>query len=468
MTQTTGIQFQQWVNPVAGERVNLRFDGQKTTLERGGKLTTVKPKPIDAAALAQGQANMRAMSQWNIWNVAQWIDILEVSTGSEAQAKAQLQALGFPLKLWDDVQAFRQQTGLPKMFGTTAQPAQASLTTWVILGSGDSPLPVIPNQKEIRLDDPAFRDNLLVHPTPEVKKRFEELNAPPPLNPAPPPESSAMWEQAQLLGKQGFVRLSPRRPDGSLWLPPALEPYRQKLLAWEQPVVRPAVIPGKPKLWESKFGGLPYRPKGTAWPTGRSGQLLYFLAQIDLSVVNAKGQLPDFPRKGLLQFFLADADYNYENKQPKPNFDTEVKVLYWPETIHDETALIRQSPIFADPDQLASYSPPERAMGFVQDSEIPEIEDQRLTWPQSLDSIFNEDPNDTRVPGMRVGGHPMTIYATFAPQDDWRLLFQFDGHAMENVVGDEYMLGGWLGFFIHGSDLKKLEFSHIRVELDAF
>ena len=52
-------------------------------------------------------------------------------------------------------------------------------------------------------------------------------------------------------------------------------------------------------LTDSKFGGMPYVPKGGSLPTSAEGNPLFMLAQINCE------QLPEnniYPKRGLLQF----------------------------------------------------------------------------------------------------------------------------------------------------------------------
>ena len=58
-------------------------------------------------------------------------------------------------------------------------------------------------------------------------------------------------------------------------------------------------------LAASKFGGVPYWNPVEPYPTDEKANKLALLAQIDLANVP---HLPDFPNKGLLQFFIAPGD----------------------------------------------------------------------------------------------------------------------------------------------------------------
>ena len=57
-------------------------------------------------------------------------------------------------------------------------------------------------------------------------------------------------------------------------------------------------------LCASKFGGMPYWPRGMAYPVDDRGRKLVLLAQIDLSELSCE-RLPD---EGLLQFFISSDD----------------------------------------------------------------------------------------------------------------------------------------------------------------
>jgi len=80
-------------------------------------------------------------------------------------------------------------------------------------------------------------------------------------------------------------------------------------------------------LTDSKFGGMPYIPKGGSLPTSAEGKPLFMLAQINCE------QLPEnniYPKKGLLQFWIAKDDYFGADFKNLCQNNTK-KVLYFPE-----------------------------------------------------------------------------------------------------------------------------------------
>ncbi len=66
----------------------------------------------------------------------------------------------------------------------------------------------------------------------------------------------------------------------------------------------------RPKLTDSKFGGMPYWDKGMEYPRRKDGTLLMLLAQINLDELNREGKNPDnqLPKRGMLQFFIDGKD----------------------------------------------------------------------------------------------------------------------------------------------------------------
>ncbi|MGK7874924.1 MAG: YwqG family protein, partial [Xenococcaceae cyanobacterium] len=89
-------------------------------------------------------------------------------------------------------------------------------------------------------------------------------------------------------------------------LSPKLEQYREKIEATIKPYIQiKAEISDELTWWQSKFGGLPYLPKGVEYPQNPYGDYLYLLAQINFAEVPP---LEGFPEKGILQFYIADDD----------------------------------------------------------------------------------------------------------------------------------------------------------------
>ena len=85
-------------------------------------------------------------------------------------------------------------------------------------------------------------------------------------------------------------------------------------------------------ITDSKFGGIPYLPKGATLPTARNGKPLFMLAQINCS------QWPEnniYPKKGLLQIWVA-ANGKYAGNQYNPYSPHTQRVIYYP-TLEEAT-----------------------------------------------------------------------------------------------------------------------------------
>lgn len=318
--------------------------------------------------------------------------------------------------------------------------------------------------------------------------------------------------QTQKLAREGFVRVTARHPDGSLWLPPVLEPYRAALEASERPVVRVTAEPGhEPKRWDSKVGGVPYRPRGAAWPTALDGRPLVFLAQLNFAQLNPGGlALPDFPGEGILQFFILNAEFYGADMESSMNLDGAQKhyrVLYWPQVHEDEAALDASVPRPEyDPVEVAGLR--ERGYGsLIDDSyliwdKLPydwdalEEETQFPFHPRALAFVPDREPvsgadegasdvmgvnlhdwEDKPVQAARSalydlspGGHKVGGYPDFTqsdprrPEDNLTLLFQLDSDARLGLLwGDT----GTANFFIRPADLRARNFSRVAYNWDC-
>ena len=439
MTQTARPlrQLEQYLQPQTGERARLSFDGQTTTLEREGQSAPQNPPAFDEAAerekLREQMEQSASAPEFRMWR-----EMLMGRLGSREAARQEFLRLGLPQKLWDELDTFDRRMGRTL---------------------DDAPNMVPESYSSTLVTAEEVQNSLLWNPPAELRRRFASLWAAE-INIVPPGAEVGLWERSLELAREGFLRMSPRRADGSLWLPPGLEPRRAELRGLERPVVRPFPTAGQPAPWDSKFGGVPYRPVGSAWPLDTHGAPLPFLAQIDLAQANAGGHLPDLPRRGLLQFFVSHAGE---------------RVLYWPDPVQDEAALTREMPELED-FQEEMFSPPEQAMGFVPDREIPSSLDDRLKFAQPDDQTgtgeaYQQAENNSKLQpnGHRLRGYPMVINTSHPAAEDVQLLFQFDGDDYGGqLFGDSGGMGGWVGFFIRPDDLAKLNFSRVWAEMDAF
>jgi HEAT repeat protein/uncharacterized protein YwqG len=114
-------------------------------------------------------------------------------------------------------------------------------------------------------------------------------------------------------------------------------PFQGNIEATIQPYIEVCAQPeDRMLLWHSKFGGRPYLPQGTAYPTTPDGRHLFLLAQINFAQVP---RLEPFPREGILQFYIADDGQhgmNYDDLTTQEGF----RVLYFPQVVEDEKELV--------------------------------------------------------------------------------------------------------------------------------
>ena len=235
---------------------------------------------------------------------------------------------------------------------------------------------------------------------------------------------------------------------------------------------------------DSKVGGVPYIPKGSALPRSADGKPLFMLAQINCE------QLPEnnlYPKKGLLQFWIADTEdplYGLDYDDPCSNdfkrvlyFSTIGEALSIDDFISDYTF---------DDNHLPFNSKKQFALHFKKDTESISLEERAATqlffekWNEAfstqittIDEFFEEVPNDIceeinasllkEPTGHKIGGYPYFIQVDPREENDPHtlLLLQID---IDNVEGEEIYWGnggGVANFFISPEDLKNYKFDDV-------
>lgn len=254
--------------------------------------------------------------------------------------------------------------------------------------------------------------------------------------------------------------------------PPELEPFRSQLSNTQLPFVR--FKPGKAQNttpWQSKIGGMPYLPKGTAWPVTPDGQPLYFLAQINFSEAPA---LSPFPEKGMLQFYINDDDLygmDFDDGEVQDTF----RVLYFPEVLQNRGDLQPDLKI-ADGYELLPHHPEHsHLLSFEVGQEIAPACDYRFA--ERMGSGFFEQFGDKEWELLdaynkiaQAQGHKFGGYAYFT-QDDPRsaedpmlLLLQIDSDELMDLMWGDMGVGH---FFIREKDLIALDFSKVLYDWDC-
>ena len=113
--------------------------------------------------------------------------------------------------------------------------------------------------------------------------------------------------------------------------------------------VKLTVLNEKPGIFDSKIGGTPYFPKDMEYPRGKKNEFkdqpLSLLAQLNFDELP---HIPDFPTKGILQFFIAGDDlYGMATEcygdalAAQDNF----RIIYHENIIRDESKLLSANEI---------------------------------------------------------------------------------------------------------------------------
>lgn len=252
---------------------------------------------------------------------------------------------------------------------------------------------------------------------------------------------------------------------------------------------------GAAGLFDSKIGGTPYFPKDMEYPRCKKhafeGQPLTLLAQLNFEELPS---IPDFPTKGILQFFIAaddlygmSSDYG-EGMTKQENF----RVIYHETIITDTSKLLSAEEIpkysgdeecylpFTGEYRLKAHTP-ELMPATVWDFRFGdafvrsynEFADEPIEDIWELDEeIYEQLCDHADTPDAVIGGYPV-----FA-QDDPRmneslsdcdvLLFELDS-VCDNENGIDILWGdmGTGSFMISRERLKNLDFSRVLYNYDC-
>ncbi len=269
--------------------------------------------------------------------------------------------------------------------------------------------------------------------------------------------------------------------------------------AWEkvhellppQPIIGFSVEEDEEELsvFDSKLGGTPYFPKDMEYPCARSGdwqgEPLALLAQLNFEKLP---HIPDFPTKGILQFFIAPDDcygYNYKDCTRQDNF----RVIYHETILTDETKLLSAEDL---PDFRGSCLPFSGEYGLdayekmmmtnrqyreYQDAFVKcynELADEPIDdfWDLDNKQLNELDMYDDINPDAWISGYPFFVQND--PRDVDESLSDCDVLLFElnsTEFGDPIVSWGDLGtgsFFIPRERLKKLDFSRVLYNQDCY
>ena len=122
---------------------------------------------------------------------------------------------------------------------------------------------------------------------------------------------------------------------------PLLAPYKDAILATTQTIApftwQEWQGEGRPPLWQSHLGGVPYLPLGDEYPYTNRGYPFALFAQINFAEMPP---VPDFPTEGILQIFVdgMDDSLGLVGDGERPLY------RYYPNVITDDSALQQNLP----------------------------------------------------------------------------------------------------------------------------
>lgn len=261
-------------------------------------------------------------------------------------------------------------------------------------------------------------------------------------------------------------------------LPPVDPLAAAEFREWQEDNALPAVFlqavgPAQYNAKGSRIGGAVWLAEGEGWPTSSKGDPMVFIAQIDFKMLP---HIPDYPEKGVLQFFVTpDATYGANFEKPEVG---EFRVI-WREDFegkgrlytHDNSKMNgynSYSPFFDGDDggtelrgQLQMHLPNLDSWNLRRD--LPEITKGkgRGTMNAAFDAHFGEAPERHHV-----GGHPQFT------QDDWRGAerYQQVDRVLLNLWSMDGLMWGDAGqaqFMISRDDLLKRDFSKVYYQWDC-
>ena len=267
-------------------------------------------------------------------------------------------------------------------------------------------------------------------------------------------------------------------------LSPELEKYRDRIEATIKPYIEIQTQNNDDvNWWQSKFGGLPYLPKGFEYPKTCDGKYLFLLAQLNFDEIPP---LDGFPDRGILQFYIADddlygLDLGTSADLHNPTAEDRFKIIYFPQpdfqveniiTNYDFLPELENFPVHGccSLQFTKKYAP--ISTTDYQFIELLGEEINELFMNPEIEDEYREISNSF---GHKIGGSP------YFTQDDVRkyssnsdqkqkpdiLLFQMDTDCCNETVEIMWGDSGVGNFFIDESALRELDFSKVLYNWDC-
>ncbi len=236
-------------------------------------------------------------------------------------------------------------------------------------------------------------------------------------------------------------------------IPKILKPYEGFLKSTLKPSNQITFTLEDTKPWESKLGGCPYLEDIGQYPMGENGSPMMFMAQVNLGEMPP---LPDFPREGLLQFYVENEDLY--------GLDSACVVRYIPKYTMDESVLVGENPYCGDYEENLPFSENCR-MTFEQQevyigTNCPEFEEKfNEVSEEETDALYDLcDAGDSHV-----GGYPLFIQSApaYYNSEEYVLLLQLD---VDDTSGLMFGDSGNCTFLISRKDLLAGDFSNVEYD----
>lgn len=260
----------------------------------------------------------------------------------------------------------------------------------------------------------------------------------------------------------------------------------------------------KPKITDSKFGGVPYWDLSMKYPSAEDGSLLMLLAQINLDELNREGKnLGDrLPQSGMLQFFINlndvygmnfDNETDSEGRLVQDNFRVvyhkkidyevsleEIKALGMPDSAQED---FEESPVWGEYGVDMELKETYIGMDDYQFEEYFQRAAEAVGWKEAIQqkagyyNSFSEAGTDALFEELEPCGHWMLGYPYFTQfdpreEDDEKKKYGVQLFQMDSDYGDDddYIMWGDAGvanFFISEEDLANEDFRDILYSWDC-
>ncbi|MBQ8781856.1 MAG: DUF1963 domain-containing protein [Oscillospiraceae bacterium] len=221
----------------------------------------------------------------------------------------------------------------------------------------------------------------------------------------------------------------------------------------------------------TKFGGRPDVPSDFEWLRAADGRPLAFLAQFNLSELEAYDISNELPKKGMLYFFydLEDMPWDSDDGGARVYYSdnaSELSPADFPEDICEE-CIVEECALKLE---AVNDAPQYEDFDFVSESQC----DDYGTYLSSVKEALGFAPEQRGDIRCKLLGYSDIIqnsvleeFAFNDENDDWTLLAQFDTY--EN--GSSYIMycdGGRIYFGIRKQDLAAGNFDNIKLILQCF